>query len=464
MFHLAEMLKFRLDGKLKKIKKEIFNIRKKHLSLINSDPIKTQSKILSVKSGMIECNVPNGRVGELCKIKKSDGSEILSEIVRLDKSKATLSALGYLDGISKNDIIEPMKTPHRVKVSNDLLGNILDGFGRSLTRGGHEAFSIENHDEHLKVMDNEISPLEREEISEPLITGIRAIDGLLTLGVGQRVGIFAGPGCGKTSLIAELARNINCDVIVIGLIGERGREVKHFWENEIDQNTRGKAVLVCSTSASSSMERVRAAYTATSIAEGFMKKDLHVVLLLDSITRFVRAQREIGLSLGEPAGQNGYPPSVYPLIPRLLERAGKRKNGSISAFYTILLEKDIDHDPIADEIRSLVDGHIVLSSKLAALNHFPAIDVLSSLSRIMNNIASKDHMTKSNKIKSLLSIWNENEILFRLGEYKSGNNLELDLSIRMKNHIRDFSCQEMGTSEKFSQTLNLLDELYLETK
>lgn len=458
------MLILILGGKLERIKKEMFNIRKKHLSLINSEPIKIQSKILSVKGGMVECNVPNGRIGDLCKIKKSDGSEILSEIVSLDKSNAILSVLGFLDGISKNDLIEPMKIPHRVKVSNDLLGNILDGFGRSLTRSENEAFSIENHDEHLKVMGNEISPLEREEISEPLVTGIRAIDGLLTLGVGQRVGIFAGPGCGKTSLIAELARNINCDVIVIGLIGERGREVKHFWENEIDQNTRGKAVLICSTSASSSMERVRAAYTATSIAEGFMKKGLHVVLLLDSVTRFVRAQREIGLSLGEPAGQNGFPPSVYPLIPRLLERAGKRKNGTISAFYTILLENDIANDPIADEIRSLVDGHIVLSSKLAALNHFPAIDVLSSLSRIMNNIASEDHITKSNRIKSLLSIWSENEILFRLGEYKFGNNPELDLSLRMKNHIRDFSCQKMGTFEKFSQTLDLLDDLYLEAQ
>ena len=300
---------------------------------------------------------------------------------------------------------------------------------------------------------------QRPRIGRTLPTGVRAIDGLLTLGEGQRVGLFAGAGCGKTTLLAEIARNVECDVIVFGLVGERGRELREFLDHELDEGLRGKAVLVCATSDRTSMERARAAFTATALAEGFRRKGRRVLLLIDSLTRFARAQREIGLAAGEPLGRGGLPPSVYSLLPRLVERAGLTREGSITAIYTVLIEQDSMGDPVADEVRSLLDGHIVLSRKLAERGHYPAIDVLGSLSRILSNVAAPEHMQNMAAFRRLLSAHQQIELLLRLGEYQAGNDALTDLAVESRQRVEAFLRQDLREPATFQETLEHLSEL-----
>jgi len=279
------------------------------------------------------------------------------------------------------------------------------------------------------------------------------------LGEGQRVGLFAGAGCGKTTLLAEMARNMDCDVIVFGLIGERGRELREFLDHELDDELRQRSVLICATSDRSSMERARAAFTATAIAEAYRQRGMKVLLLIDSLTRFARAQREIGIAAGEPIGRGGLPPSVYTLLPQLVERAGMSENGSITAIYTVLIEADSMNDPVADEVRSLLDGHIVLSRKLAERGHYPAIDVSASISRILGNVTSREHVQANNRLRQLMAAYKQVEMLLRLGEYQAGADPVTDLAVQLNDSINRFLRQDLRGPVALEETLAQLNHI-----
>lgn len=423
-------------------------------------PVTQYGSVTGISGILIECALPGARIGDLCRIQRDDGDTVLAEIVGFSPEKILLSALGALDGISQGAAIIPLGLPHSISVSSQLLGSVLDGFGRPLESSGYSAF-VEpgSAAQAVPVLSDAPAPTERPRIAAPLPTGLRAIDGLLTIGNGQRVGVFAGAGCGKTTLLAELARNTPCDVIVFGLIGERGRELREFLDHELDDALRCRTVLLCATSDRSSMERARAAFTATAIAEAFRAEGKKVLLIIDSLTRFARAQREIGLALGEPPGRGGLPPSVYTLLPRLVERAGQTQQGAITALYSVLIEQDSMNDPVADEVRSLIDGHIVLSRQLAERNHYPAIDVLASLSRTMSNVVDRDHMQQAGRLRSLLAAYKQVEMLIRLGEYQPGNDSLTDAAVSANNTINQFLRQQMRAPDPFEHTQYQLAEL-----
>ncbi|ACZ76745.1 MULTISPECIES: type III secretion system ATPase SctN [Dickeya] len=425
-------------------------------------PVIRQGQILGIRGILLESSLPNARIGDLCLIERHDHSPVLAEIVGFSPKNTFLSALGALDGIAQGAVVTPLYQPHCVQVSEALFGSVLDGFGRPLEHGSHSAF-VEpgslSASPPMPVIGDAPPPTERPRIASPLPTGLRAIDGLLTIGCGQRVGIFAGAGCGKTTLLAELARNTPCDAIVFGLIGERGRELREFLDHELDAQLRSRTVLVCSTSDRSSMERARAAFTATAIAEAFRATGKQVLLIIDSLTRFARAQREIGLALGEPQGRGGLPPSVYTLLPRLVERAGQTRQGAITALYSVLIEQDSMNDPVADEVRSLIDGHIVLSRRLAERNHYPAIDVLMSLSRTMSNVVDTEHTRNANAVRRLMAAYKQVEMLIRLGEYQPGHDALTDAAVNANDDINRFLQQAMREPQSFDDIQMQLAEV-----
>lgn len=428
-------------------------------SLATFAPVTVRGRIQRVNGMLLQCRLPQARIGELCQVEKNPGDSMLAEIIGFDQQDAVLSALGNLEGVQVGARVQRLGVPHRVKVSDELLGQVLDGFGRPITGNGPGAFVDTQTEDSTPVLCEAPLPTERPRIHRALATGVRSIDGLLTLGEGQRVGLFAGAGCGKTTLLAEIARNVECDVIVFGLIGERGRELREFLDHELDDQLRAKAVLVCATSDRSSMERARAAFTATALAEGFRRKGKRVLLLIDSLTRFARAQREIGLAAGEPLGRGGLPPSVYSLLPRLVERAGLTREGVITAIYTVLIEQDSMSDPVADEVRSLLDGHIVLSRKLAERGHYPAVDVLASLSRILSNVADPEHVRAGTALRRLLSAYQQIELMLKLGEYQAGNDALTDLAVESRQAVDDFLRQDLREPAPLLVTLDQLVEL-----
>jgi type III secretion protein N (ATPase) len=422
-------------------------------------PVAVRGRVQRVNGILLQCRLPDARIGDLCRVDRAGVEPLLAEIVGFDGHDALLSALGALEGIRVGAGVEPLGLPHRVRVGRELLGQVLDGFGRSLTGSGPDAFAGPEVRDASVVIGEAPAPTARPRIQVALPTGVRAIDGPLTLGEGQRVGLFAGAGCGKTTLMAEMARNVDCDVIVFGLIGERGRELREFLDHELDDELRSRAVLVCATSDRSAMERARAAFTATALAEGFRAQGCRVLLLIDSLTRFARAQREIGLAAGEPLGRGGLPPSVYSLLPRLVERAGLSNDGAITALYTVLIEQDSMNDPVADEVRSLLDGHIVLSRKLAERGHYPAIDVLASLSRTLSNVADPDHLQAGIGLRRLLSAYDQIELMLRLGEYQSGADPLTDLAVQARPDIDAFLRQDLRMPEPLPATLDYLQQL-----
>ena len=427
--------------------------------LAGFSPVTVCGRVLRVNGMLLQCRLPQARIGDLCQVQASGNEWILAEIVGFDQQDATLSTLASLEGISAGAAVERLGAVHQVRVGNDLLGQVLDGFGRPLAGSAAGAFVRPPCADANAVVCDAPLPTQRPRICRALPTGVRAIDGLLTLGEGQRVGLFAGAGCGKTTLLAEIARNLDCDVIVFGLIGERGRELREFLEHELDDGLRAKAVLVCATADRSSMERARAAFTATALAEGFRRKGLRVLLLIDSLTRFARAQREIGLAAGEPVGRGGLPPSVYSMLPRLLERAGLTQDGAITAIYTVLIEQDSMADPVADEVRSLLDGLIVLSRKLAERGHYPAIDVLGSLSRILGTVAAPEHVHSATSLRRLLSAHQQIELMLKLGEYQAGNDALTDLAVESRQRVDAFLRQDLREPTPFQATLEQLREL-----
>ncbi|PAU65216.1 EscN/YscN/HrcN family type III secretion system ATPase [Pseudomonas indica] len=420
-------------------------------------PVSTFGRISGVSGILLESRLPRAKIGDLCRIQRDDGEMVLAEIVGFNQEITLLSALGALDGIAIGARVIPLFRPHSIVVSDDLLGSVLDGFGRAIDSESRSAFANPEDSEHaLPVISDAPAPTDRPRIDTPLPTGMRAIDGLLTIGEGQRVGLFAGAGCGKTTLLAELARNTPCDAIVFGLIGERGRELREFLDHELDDELRRRTVLVCSTSDRSSMERARAAFTATAIAEGYRRKGCKVLLVIDSLTRFARAQREIGLASGEPPGRGGLPPSVYTLLPRLVERAGKTNDGAITALYSVLIEQDSMNDPVADEVRSLLDGHIVLARRLAEKGHYPAIDVLASLSRTMSNVVERDHIRQATTLRRLMAAYQQVEMLIKLGEYQQGHDPLTDYAVEAQDAINAFLRQEMRDPTDLIETLEQL--------
>ena len=411
-------------------------------------------RVEHVTATLIVARLPRCAIGHLCELTAPElgAPSTLAEVIGFDAKHALLAPLGPIEGIEPRSFIRTLGVPHCVRVGAHLLGQSLDGFGRPMQPGAPRAEATSTR---RRVLAPAPAATERPAMFERLVTGVRAIDALTTLARGQRVGLFAGPGCGKTTLLAALARGIEADVVVLALVGERGRELNAFRERELDASLSRRTVIVCSTSDTAPMERARAAFTATAIAEGFCEGGKHVLLLVDSLTRLARAQREIGLAANEPPGRLGYPPSVYAMLPRLIERAGNRADGSITAIYTVLTETD-QADPIGDEARSLLDAHIVLSRKLADSGQFPAIDVASSLSRLMPEIASEPHRRDAERARALLARYADFEWLRSLGEYEPGHDASVDAAFAHYPRLAELISQDIRTPARWEDTLERL--------
>jgi type III secretion protein N (ATPase) len=427
------------------------------LALQDSPTLRIRGRVVQVIGTIIKAVVPSVKVGELCILRNPGESfEMKGEVVGFVKDAALITPIGDMFGISSATEVIPTGRAHMVPVGNGLLGRVLDGLGRPLDEA--ELGPIESN-KFYPVFADAPDPLKRRIISQPLELGVRALDGLLTCGEGQRMGIFAAAGGGKSTLMGMLVKGADVDVTVVALIGERGREVREFLEHELGPEGRRKSVIVCATSDKSSMERSKAAYVATAIAEYFRDQGKRVLFLMDSVTRFARAQREIGLAAGEPPTRRGYPPSVFATLPKLMERAGMNEHGSITALYTVLVEGDDMTEPIADETRSILDGHIVLSRKLGAANHYPAIDVLASASRVMNAVITPEHKAAAGRLRELMAKYQEVELLVKIGEYKRGGDATTDEAIDKHEAIRTFLRQRTDESSTLPEALKRMQEL-----
>ncbi|MBR1843273.1 MAG: type III secretion system ATPase SctN [Opitutales bacterium] len=417
----------------------------------------TKGKVLQVVGSMIKAYVPGVKIGELCTLHNpNDQNDALAEVVGFVQDAALLTPLGEVNGISSSTQVIPSGRTHSVPVGMGLLGRVLDGLGNVSDADTKGPFEPETY---YPVYADPPPPMTRKPIDTPISLGLRALDGLLTCGEGQRLGIFAAAGGGKSTLLAQIIRNTEAEVTILALIGERGREVREFVEKDLGEEGLKHSVLVIATSDRSSTERLKAAYVATSVAEYFRDKGKKVLLLMDSVTRFGRAQREIGLAAGEPPTRRGFPPSVFATLPKLMERAGQSEKGSITALYTILVEGDDMTEPIADETRSILDGHIILSRKLASANHYPAIDVLASISRCMNAIVEKEHKAAAGKFRSLLAKYQEVELLLRIGEYKKGNDAETDEAIDKMPQLNEFLRQGLTEKTSFKETIERMIQI-----
>lgn len=395
-------------------------------------------------------------VGEICEITIRNSSKIaLCEVVGFVKQTVLLMPLDELEGIGPGCLVKATGKTLTVKVNDDVLGHTLDGLGRPI-----DGLVLEEDSPEYEVLNDSPDPFKRKKIAEVMSTGVRAIDGLMTVGEGQRLGIFAGSGVGKSTLLGMLARYCDADVIVIGLIGERGREVKEFIENDLGAEGYKKSVVVCATSDSPPLVRLKGAHVATAIAEYFRDQGKKVVLMMDSVTRFAMAQREIGLSIGEPPTTKGYTPSVFTSLPKLLERSGMSDKGSITAFYTVLVEGDDMNEPIADAVRGILDGHILLSRKIASQNHYPAIDIQNSLSRLMKTLVAPEHHKHAGELKENMAAYTEAKDLIDIGAYKKGSNPVVDYAISLHQPIHAFLRQQVEEPSDYEQTVMKLHSLF----
>ena len=417
---------------------------------------KRLGKVVNVVGLTIESNGPDAKLDDLCRIivDKDENRFIMAEVIGFKDGKTLLMPFETTEGIGSGCIVENMGYPLSVSVGEDMLGLTLDGLGRPID--GSEYIGTDTY----RIDAPSPDPLSREIITEPLPLGVKAVDGLITLGKGQRIGIFAGSGVGKSTLLGMFARNTKADINVIALIGERGREVREFIERDLCEEGMKRSVLVVATSDKPALVRRKAAQTATAIAEYFRDQGNDVLLMMDSLTRFSMAQREIGLASGEPPVTRGYPPSVYAQMPKLLERAGNSDKGSITGLYTVLVDGDDFNEPITDTARSILDGHIMLDRKLGHKNHYPAIDVLQSISRCMSQIATSEHKAAAGKLKNVLATYNEAEDLINIGAYKSGANKNIDYAIEKIDAINEFLCQDVDSKYSFDEELDMLKGLF----
>jgi type III secretion protein N (ATPase) len=400
--------------------------------------------------------VPKVKIGDICLIKR-DPTPLLAEVVGFNQDEVLLSPLGEMYGIGPSSEVIPTRLPLQIKIGQGILGRILNALGEPLDLEEKGPLILKDHQ---SVTSAPPDPLKRKLIEEPLSTGVRAIDGVLTVGLGQRMGIFAAAGGGKSTLLGMIAKNAKADVNVISLIGERGREVREFIENDLGEEGIKRSVIIVSTSDQAAQLRINAAYIGTAIAEYFRDQGKSVILMMDSVTRYARALREVGLAAGEPPARAGYTPSVFSMLPKLLERSGNSDKGSITAFYTILVAGDDMNEPVADEVRSILDGHIILSSELARQYHYPAIDVLSSKSRVISHIIDKEHLELVGKINEVLANYKKNELLIRIGEYKAGSDKATDYAIKYIDKVNRFLKQKTDEKSSFKETLDQLKLLF----
>jgi flagellum-specific ATP synthase len=401
-------------------------------------------KVSKVVGLTIESIGPDANLNDLCRITAKDNPniEVMAEVVGFKDNRILLMPYESVDGVGPGSIVENTGSVLKVAVSDDILGKTVDGLGRPIHGDALEDATM------YPVDATPPDPMDRVIISEVLPLGVKAVDGLMTIGKGQRIGIFAGSGVGKSTLMGMFARNTKADINVIALIGERGREVREFIERDLGEEGMKRSVVVVATSDKPALIRNKAAKTATAIAEYFRDQGKDVLLMMDSLTRFSMAQREIGLASGEPPVTRGYPPSVYSEMPKLLERAGMAEKGSITGLYTVLVDGDDFNEPITDTARGILDGHIMLNRKLGHKNHYPAIDVLQSISRCMSQVATREHKAIAGKLKSVLATYNEAEDLINIGAYKSGSNKNIDYAIEKIDQVNGYLRQ--GTDEKFS--------------
>ena len=429
----------------------------KYLTVLNQTFYKKLGKVENVVGLTIESTGPDAKLGDLCRIYTDAKKQqyILAEVVGFKDKKTRLMPYEVTDGIGLGCIVENTNRPLSVPVGDYLLGKTLDGLGRCV-----DGFVPDPHSESYPLEAPPPDPMSREIIDEVLPLGVKAVDGLITVGKGQRIGIFAGSGVGKSTLMGMFARNTKADINVIALIGERGREVREFIERDLGEEGMKRSVVIVATSDKPALERNKAAKTATAIAEYFRDQGKDVLLMMDSLTRFSMAQREIGLASGEPPVTRGYPPSVYSEMPKLLERAGYSNKGSITGLYTVLVDGEDFNEPITDTARSILDGHIMLTRKLANMNHYPAIDVLQSISRCMSMITTKEHKLAAGKLKNVMATYNEAEDLINIGAYKKGSNPNIDNAIAKINKVNDFLLQETDERFGFEETIEMLENLF----
>jgi ATP synthase in type III secretion protein N len=406
-------------------------------------------RITQIVGMLIRAIVPRVKIGEICLVKR-EGTPLRSVVVGFTQNEVLLSPLGEMKGVGPSSEVIATRKPLEIKVGPQLLGRVLNGLGEPIdtdTKGPLELTEI------YPVEREPPTALERSIIESPIPVGVRVLDGVLTVGQGQRVGIFASAGVGKSTLLGMIARNAVADVNVIALIGERGREVREFIQHDLGEEGMARSVVIVSTSDQPSQVRLNAAYVGTAIAEYFRDQGKSVILMMDSVTRFARALREIGLAAGEPPARAGYTPSVFATLPRLLERAGNSDKGSITAFYTVLVAGDDMNEPVADETRSILDGHIVLSQELAHQGHYPAVDVLASISRLFPNITEKEQQELAMKLRDVLANYKKNELLIRIGEYQRGSDRQADYAIDHIDKVRRFLQQAIDEPSSYEETL-----------
>lgn len=418
------------------------------------EPYRCMGKIAKIIGMTIESSGPNCNIGDVCRIFNKDMTNfIYAEVVGFNDHKVLLMPYTDTEGVGPGSIVDNTGEKLMVKTSDKLVGRIIDAIGNPLDGGPPVEYT-----DSVPISGTPVNPLARPKISEPIQLGVKAIDGLLTIGKGQRMGIFAGSGVGKSTLMGMIARKVKADLNVIALVGERGREVREFIENDLGEEGMARSVVVVATSDQPAMMRNKCPLTATAIAEYFQAQGKDVLIMMDNLTRYAMAQREVGLAIGEPPIARGYTPSIYAHMPKLLERAGNFEKGSITGIYAVLVEGDDTNEPISDTVRSIIDGHIVLSRKIAASNHYPAIDILPSISRLMSIIADKEHKQLAGRLRNLLALYNSNYDLISIGAYKKGTNPALDDAINKIDKINGFLKQGVEESFSMEETIKLLKE------
>ncbi|MBQ7562923.1 MAG: flagellar protein export ATPase FliI [Lachnospiraceae bacterium] len=432
------------------------NTNSKYRHALNKTYFKRLGKVVNVVGLTVESVGPDAKLNDMCRIiiDPLSGKYIYAEVVGFRNNRTLLMPYDVTEGIGYGCLVENTGEPLSVNVGEGMLGLTLDGLGR-MSDGTYF-----NAPRKYPLDAPPPDPMAREIIKDPLPLGVKAVDGILTVGKGQRIGVFAGSGVGKSTLLGMFARNTKADINVIALIGERGREVREFIERDMGEEGMKRSIVVCATSDKPALVRKKAPMTATAIAEYFRDQGKDVLLMMDSLTRFSMAQREIGLASGEPPVTRGYPPSVYAEMPKLLERAGNSDKGSITGLYTVLVDGDDMNEPIADLVRGILDGHIVLNRKLAHKNHYPAIDILQSISRCMSQVATREHKAAAGRLKNVLATYNEAEDLINIGAYKAGSNPNIDFAIEKIDKVNDYLCQDVDTKYTFDNEVELLSGIF----